>query len=132
MGTVNEKETAESEKAKMEDQTYEKEELLLRIDSSETSDNRSVGMDLTNQEKEGISTEDPADAAEDSFMEDLEMEADGGDVEDVENTEKIQERMGSPFDATFSPQRNRAIGLLSSSIFSCFGTALFLLLCPLL
>ena len=135
--TVSENDSVESEKAKIieteEDQTDENEELHFKIDPSETSDNRSVGMNLTNQETEGISMEEPVDASEDSFLEDVEMEADGGEVEDMmENTDKIRESMGSPFDATFSPQRNRGRVLLASSLFSTSGIALLLLLCPFL
>ena len=138
--TVSENDSVESEKAEMEgtieteeDQTDENEELPFKIDSSETSDNRSVGMNLTNQETEGISMEEPMGASDDSFLEDVDIEADGGEVEDMmENTDKIRESMGSRFDATFSPQRNRARGLLGSSLFSPSGIALLLLLCPFL
>ena len=136
--TVSENDSVESEKAEIieteEDQTDENEEFPFKIDSSETSDNRSVGMNLTNQETEGISMEEPMGASDDSFMEDVEMEADGGEVEDMMgNTDKIRESMGSRFDATFSPQRNRARGsLLGSFLFSTSGTALLLLLCPFL
>jgi len=112
------------------DQTDENEEFLLRIDSIETSDNRSVGTNLTNNE--GIYLEEPVDAAEDSFMDDMEIEADGGgeEVKDLENIDEIHESMGSSFDAMFSPQRNKGRSLACSS-FSTFATFL-LLLCPLL
>jgi len=114
------------------DQTDEHEEFFLRIDSIETSDNRSVGPNLTNNETEGIYLEEPVDAAEDSFMDDMEIEADGGgeEVKDLENIDKIHESMGSSFDAMFSPQRNKGRSLACSS-FSTFATFL-LLLCPLL
>lgn len=114
------------------DQTDENEEFLLRIDSIETSDNRSVGTNLTNNETEGIYLEEPVDAAEDSFMDDMEIETDGGggEVKDLENIDKIHESMGSSFDAMFSPQRNRGKSL-PCSLFNTFATFL-LLLCPLL
>merc|ERR1719220_2482274 len=108
------------------DQTDDKEEFLLRIDSIETSDNRSVGANLTNNEAEGIYLEVAVDAAEDSFMEDMEIETDGGGGE----AKEIDESIGSSFDAMFSPQRNRARSL-SSSLATTFATFL-LIQCPLL
>ena len=131
--------SAESEKAEMggtvekeeSDQTDEEEELLLlRIDSTETSDNRSVGTNLTNNQTEGGILEESVDAAEDSFLEDLDTETDGvgGDLfKDLE--ENIESVGSSPFDAMFSPQRNRARGL-ACSLLSTFCA--LLLLCPFL
>ena len=131
--------SAKSEKAEMGgtvekeefDQTDEEEELfLLRIDSTETSDNRSVGTNLTNNQTEGGILEESVDAAEDSFLEDLDTETDGvgGDLfKDLE--ENIESVGSSPFDAMFSPQRNRARGL-ACSLLSTFCT--LLLLCPFL
>ena len=126
--------SAESENGTIaKDQTNKNEEFLLRIDSTETRDNRSVGTNLTKNETKGIHLEKSLDAVgEDSLMKDMELETDGGggEVNDLENIDEIHESMGSPFDATFSPQRNKSRSL-ASSFFTTF--AFFLLLkCPLL
>jgi len=122
--------SAQSEKTGFDtigkDQTDDKEEFLLRIDSIETSDNRSVGTNLTDNEAEGIYLEVAVDAAEDSFMEDMEIETDGGGGE----VKEIDESIGSSFDAMFSPQRNRARSL-ASSLATTLATFL-LIQCPLL
>merc|ERR1712080_616894 len=123
---IEDRTSPESENSTIEkDQTDKNEEFPLRIDSTETRDNRSVGTNLTNNETKGVHLEEPLDAvAEDSLMEDMEIEMDGGggEVNDLGNIDQIHESMGSPFDATFSPQRNKSRSLLASSFFISFAT----------
>ena len=105
---------------KVGDPTDEDEELIIvTMDSSESSDNRSVGINPT----EGISTEEePEDG----------VEQDDGGEEAVDDREaKIDKNTGSPFDATFSPRRNGARSL-SRSLFVLFVGNLMILRNPFL
>ena len=105
---------------KVGDPTDEDEELIIvTMDSSESSDNRSVGIDPT----EGISTEEPEDG----------VEQDDGGEEEVDDREiaKIGRNTGSPFDAMFSPRRNGARSL-SRSLFVLFVGNLMILRNPFL
>ena len=137
--------SAKSEKAEMggtvekeeSDQTDEEEELLLlRIDSTETSDNRSVGTNLTNNQTEGGILEESVDASEDSFLEDLDTETDGVGGELFKDLEENIESVGSsPFDAMFSPQRNRAMFSPQRNRargLACSLLSTFFILCPFL
>ena len=87
---------------KVGDPTDEDEDLIIvTMDSSESSDNRSVGIDPT----EGISTEEPEDGVE---------QDDGGEEEVDDKEMKIGKNTGSSFDAMFSPRRNGARSLSRS------------------
>ena len=104
---------------KVGDPTDEDEELIIvTMDSSESSDNRSVGIDPT----EGISTEEPEDGVE---------QDDGGEEEVDDREAKIGKNTGSPFDAMFSPRRNGARSL-SRSLFVLFIGNLMILRNPFL
>ena len=105
---------------KVGDPTDEDEELIIvTMDSSESSDNRSVGINPT----EGISTEEePEDGVE---------QDDGGEEEVDDREMKIGKNTGSPFDATFSPRRNGARSL-SRSLFVLFIGNLMILRNPFL
>ena len=95
---------------------------LFVTDSSNPSENISLGTDPTNSGGMMVASSADATSETDDYpsIEDVELVEEGGEVGDVKNVDEVLGNRKVPLTPMFSPQRNRATDLVSSLFFLTF------------